>query len=297
MFQNKNALVALIVVGLIGGCGGGTSSQDSTSGPSVIAFNPGVYRTINNCSSMTNGTLIDDSDNMYQVCGTKLSIGKLSGKITSLETGAGEVKFNVFDSGVPASTATLQLPTGPVIVDVPAGKPTVSTSSIFSGTLLLSNNHVMDINFTDTPGQSGKVSFDSKWIGASPVGSIMSSYSTMSGSYVSYRPEKLAVDPAENISISTGGSISGSTNLGSVVGQISKFNSATGVHNVTITLTSPSGPSAVLVGVIGPFDVNMTGSALNSNYAGLLLAVSAPRYTQLLSAPISRSVRIVSAAT
>lgn len=274
MFKNRNVLGALIVIGLIGGCGGGTSSQDSTSGPSVIAFTPGVYKTINNCSSMASGTLIDDSDNMYQVCGTKLSMGKLSGKITSPDTGAGSVQFNVFDSGVPASTVTLQLPTGPVIVDVPAGKPTVSTSSTFSGALLLSNNHVMDINFTDTPGQSGKASFDSKWVGASPVGSIMSSYSTMSGSYVSYRPEKFANDTTENISISTSGVISGITNLGSVVGQISKFNSATGVHNVSITLTPPSGPSAVLVGVIGPFDVNMTGSSLNTNYAGLLLAVT-----------------------
>lgn len=235
-------------MGLVGGCGGGGSTSDS----SAATFMPGVYRTINNCGAMANGTLIDDSDNLYQVCGTKLSVGKLSGTITSSATGNGSVKFNVFDSGSPA----------------------VSTSATFSGALLISNNYVVDINFTDTPGQPGAVAFDSKWVGASPVGSIMASYSTLSGNYVSYVPEKLAVDPTENISISTSGVISGTTSLGSVMGQITKFNSATGVHDVSITLTPLSGPPVVLAGVIGPYDVNMTGSALYTNYFGLLLAVS-----------------------
>jgi hypothetical protein len=271
MFRRKNSLAAIVIMALIGGCGGGTSNQDSTS---VAAFVPGVYTTINNCDSMTNGTLIDDSDNMYQVCGTKLSVGKLSGTIASSATGNGSVKFTVFDSGTPASTVTVQLPSGPVTVPVPAGNPTVSTSDTFSGTLLISNNYVIHINFTDTPGQSGKVAFDSKWIGASPIGSIMGSYSTLSGNYILYLPEKLAVDPTETLSISTSGVISGTTSLGMVMGQISKFNSATGVHDVSITLTPPSGPSVAMAGVIGPFDVDMTGSSQNSNYAGLLLAVS-----------------------
>lgn len=274
MFQRKNSLAAIIIMGLISGCGGGTSNQGSTSGSSVAAFIPGVYRTIYNCDSMTNGTLIDDSDNLYQVCGTKLSVGKLSGTMASSATGNGSVKFTVFDSGTPASTVTVQLPTGPWTVPVPAGNPTVSTSDTFSGTLLFSNNYVVDINFTDTPGQPGKVAFDSKWVGASPVGSIMASYSTLSGNYVSYLPEKLAVDPTETLSISISGVISGTTSLGTVMGQISKFNSTTGVQDVSITLTPPSGPPVAMAGVIGPFDVNMTGSSLNFNYAGLLLAVS-----------------------
>lgn len=274
MFQRKNSLAALVVIGLLSGCGGG----NSTSGSSVAAFIPGVYRTIYNCNSTANGTLIDGSDNMYQACGTKLSVGKLSGTIASSATGYGSIKFTVFDSGPPASTVTLQLPSGPVTVPVPAGKPTVSTSDLFTGSLFTSSdNRVVELYLQDAPGPSYKVNFNSKWVGASPVGSITTSYSTMSGNYIAYLAEKIPTetsDPTQTLSISTGGIISGTTNLGSVSGQISKFNSTSGVHDVSITLTPPSGLPVVMTGVIGPYDVNRTGLVQNVRYSGLLLAVS-----------------------
>lgn len=275
MYFRKTSVVAIVTIGLISGCGGGTPNQDSTSGSSGSIFIPGVYSTINYCQiGGAQATLVDDSDTLYQVCGTRLSVGKLSGKINGSSTGTGNVQFTIFDSGTPASTATLQLPSGPVSVPVPAGKPTVSTSPTLFGTLLINNGRVDQIMFTDVDGPSYTVSINSKWVGASPVGSIMASYSTLSGNYLSYRPWEWSPASTDDISISANGVISGTTSLGTIAGQITKFNAATGVHKVSVTLTRPVGAPVVMEGVIGPFNVNyVTGSTLDTNYGGLLLAI------------------------
>lgn len=273
MFQTKKIIASIVGAVLLSGCGAGGADSDLTSGSSRATFVSGVYTTIYSCNSMTTGTLIDDKDNMYQVCGTKLSIGKLSGTLNGSSVATGSVQFTVFDAGTPASSTTIELPNGSYTVPIAAGKPTVTTSPVFSGTLFINNNKVTEISFTDTPGQAGNASFSSKWVGASPAGSIAASYSTLAGNYVLYRPEKLGVDASENISISSSGVISGTTNLGTISGQITKFNSS-GVHDVSVTLTPQSGAALTMVGVLGPYDVNMTGSTLKANYAGILLAVS-----------------------
>lgn len=274
MFYKKTNFLTLTVIGLIGGCGGESAGTGNLTPASGSIFVSGAYRTVNFCDKGSQGTLIDGNDNLYHVCGTKMSVGRLSGKVTSPSTGTGSVQFRVFDSGAPVSTITIPFPSGPVEVPVPAGHPTVSTSAVLSGTLLLNNGRVDNFMFTDVASPSYTVSFNSRWEGVAPPGSIMASYSTMSGSYLSYRPEKLASDPSETLSITHGGAISGITRTGKITGQISRFNAGTGVHDVNITLTPEGGQPVMMTGVIGPYDVNMTGSTGYAQYSGLLLAVS-----------------------
>ena len=270
MILKTKGIFALLITCALAGCGGG--GQVSTGSPVKAAFTPGAYRTIFNCSVDSAGTLIDDNNNFYEICGTKLLVGALSGTIPyGFSVGTGTTKFTIFDSGTPASTDTIQLPSGPITIPIPAGKPSISTSPVYSGALFANKeNYVVELNFSDTPGQAGATSFDSKWLGDNPPGSIMSSYSTLSGNYVARISGSYVLDQTDTLNISSSGAISGMSKLGAISGQILKFNPGTGVHDVTVSLTPLLGGTVTLNGVIGPINL----STQLDNFSGVLLAVS-----------------------
>jgi len=266
-------MAAAAMMGVLAGCGGGNGSGEDDT-PPAATFIPGAYAAASYCGGGDTGTVIDSSNTVYTTCTTKLLVGKITGTAGASSVGQGALAFTVYDAGAPATTMTVGTSAGPVTVQVPAGKATVSDGGTLAGTLFFSNDRVTQFFFSPVAGSSGTAALNATWAGAAPARSIMGAWSTMAGNFVRYLPEKLANDASETLSISADGVIAGATSLGTVGGQVTAFHAATGVHDVRITLTPPSGTPVAMTGVIGPYDVNMTGSTLYANYSGLLLAVT-----------------------
>ena len=199
------------------------------------------------------------SDNTgYRICGDTVWVGKFSGSMTqaasNTSTGSGSVNFNLFDKTGKASTQTGAITGsifgtgGPVVVNLsmknPANTDIDTTLSILGVNVAYRN-------------------------------SITGSYSTLAGIYNGKAS-------GTSMSITSGGSISGSLVQGKFTGSITAFHADTQVHDISVTFTSNSGVSQTMTGVLGPFgalpgeiDVDGTTRLPNGDeHPGVLIAIA-----------------------
>lgn len=199
------------------------------------------------------------SDNTgYRICGDNVWVGKFSGTMTQAaatsSTGSASVNFSVFDKTGKAAaqtgavTGSILGNGGPLVVNLSMKNP---TNTDIDTTL-----NILGVNIAYRE-------------------SITVSYSTLTGIYNG----KAA---GTSMSITSGGSISGSLVQGKFVGTITSFHADTQVHDVSVTFTSTAGVSQTMTGVIGPYGalpgrIDVTGASILPNgdaHPGVLLAIA-----------------------
>lgn len=240
---------AIVVTSILAGCGGGTGTTGSGDTEMAAQFRGAFQMNIltSQCDLVRTeynqntglpqqvhhygyDELIFGSDNTgYRICGENVWVGKFSGSMTqaasNTSTGSGSVNFNVFDKTGKASTQTGAI-TGSIFG---TGGPVVVNLSMQN-----SANKDIDTNLSILG------------VNVAYRESIAGSYSTLAGIYNG----KAA---GTSMSITSGGSISGSLVQGKFTGSITAFHADAQVHDISVTFTSNSGVTQTMTGVIGPF--------------------------------------------
>lgn len=185
-----------------------------------------------------NGLLFDDNNTAYRLCNTQLWVGQFSGTINSGgAAGSGGGKLTIYESG----------------------KGPIGTTENLSGTILTADGYVSMIDFRDSAGSS-KSTFQTDLINTALNNSITKTYATLAGSYKSD-------DVNTTLSIQNDGTITGTSSLGVISGQITRFNGSTQVHNVAVTFTPAGGAPMTLTGVLGPYNASVMLAVAGSGIA------------------------------
>lgn len=183
-----------------------------------------------------NALLFGDNNTAYRLCNSQLWIGQFSGTINKGgAAGSGSGKLTIYESG----------------------KGPIGTTEDLSGTILTANGYVRTIDFRDARGSS---TFQTAFVNTSFNDSITGAYATLAGSYRSD-------DVSTALSIQNDGTITGTSTLGAISGQITRFNSDTQVHNISLTFTPASGAPMTLTGVLGPYNASVMLAVAGSGIA------------------------------
>lgn len=203
--------------------------------------------------------LIFGSDNTgYRICGQNVWVGKFSGSMTQAasnsSTGSGAVNFTVFDK---------------------TGRASAQTGAITGSILGTGGPVVVNLSMENSANKDIDTKLNILGDNVAYRNSITGSYSTLAGIYN-------GKTSGTSMSITSGGSISGSLVQGKFSGTITAFHADTQVHDVSVTFTSTVGVTQTMTGVIGPFgslpgeiDIDGTPRLPNGDaHPGVLIAIA-----------------------
>jgi hypothetical protein len=260
-FIFKAAITVALGIAL-SACGGGGNSGSSSPGTaqSVPAQYAGVYVSNSHDPCVATGQGVDsfvvDSHNVaFRGCGDQYWTGLLAGTLQVDPNFSGAV------SGNGSASLTTYSNTGA------AGASAALAGTITGVTRALSGIPVTYIDFKQL-GTSSAQQFQAP---TTALQTITRSYTTFSGTYVE---RWAAVNPSatSTLTVKSDGTFSAKTKFGTVTGQVTNFDSGSGVHNVQATLAAAPGSAPVtMTGVLSPAP-SLSGST--SDYTGVMLGLS-----------------------
>jgi hypothetical protein len=283
ILQTKK-LVALSLAVILGGCGAGGQGPSGTGNASqaaLVAATPvfaGMYdgdglNNRNNAASSCPAVastdapqtiswgkdmlLVSSRNIAYRVCGFRLWTGPISGAVS----------FNVSTPGSPGSG------TGQASLDYYlASGQAKSQTSTFAGNIVTvgaNDPSAGSLDFKDAANNTFKFSR----IGTS-ARVVTTSYATFAGVYrqVDWSVFGSTTQPLnDTLSVTAAGTVTAVTPVGTMAGQITKFDANYGVHDVELTVTPRSGPVFTMTGVIGP---GPTTSGSANDFGNVTLALT-----------------------
>jgi hypothetical protein len=204
------------------------------------------------------GLLFDDASNAYRICGDQLWLAKVSGTMTATNAGSGTAVVTIYNigRGAPVNAATL------------------------NGVLFNAGGNVTHIDLYDSA-NSPDTRMQSSTLNYAYTNDVTGSYATLAGSYVSTRANTQLVIAAD-------GTLTGMSSAGTITGKITKFNSNTHVHAVSITFNAGTASPTTATGVIGPYSDAQFAWSITPGGKGsssIMLAVLGPgvSYADVLS--------------
>lgn len=202
--------------------------------------------------------LLVNSQNVgYRVCGYRLWVGPIQGGL-SLNANNPSAP----GSGIGHTSLDYYLQPGAI----------KSQTTAFSGNIVtVSGNDaaVSNLDLKDATGNRFKFSR----VGTS-ARITTNSYATFAGSYrqVDWSLfSSTAMPLSDRLSVNTTGAVTAVTPLGTMSGQITRFDTKYGVHDIDMTVTPRSGPAYKMVGVIGP---GPTTSGSGNDFGNVTLALT-----------------------
>lgn len=234
MMMKARISAVAAAIAIIAGCGGGGGSLTAVGGnqqePDMPAKFGGALQMLTSpkqCFTQTftfdpktglatgvkdvagyDGLLFDDASNAYRICGDQVWLAKLSGMITAPNAGSGKATVRIYN----------------------IGRGSLISAATLNGVLFNAGANVTQIDLYDSA-ISPETRMQSSYLNYAYTNDITGSYTTLAGSYVSNRQNTSLV-------IATDGTLTGNSSAGTITGKITKFNSDTHVHTVSITFNA-----------------------------------------------------------
>lgn len=257
------------------GCGGGASESGLAEMPAQYRGAFQMTNVTNQCEFVSIGynpslgipvqvrtqgydELVFGSDNTgYRICGEAVWVGKFAGSMTEnsgSSAGSGSVNFTLYDR---------------------LGKVTGQTGSITGSIFGTGGPVVVNLSMKNAANLEVDTTLSIGGVNVAYRNSITGSYSTLAGVYNG----KAA---GTSMTITGAGSISGKLVQGTFTGSVTAFHADTQVHDIAVTVTTASGVTQNMTGVIGPYgslpgEVDGNGVALlpnGSDHPGVLIAIA-----------------------